>query len=299
MRKVLVTIVGRDRPGIVHKVGQVLTDHKCNIVEVSQTTLLGEFAGLFSTSMPLDATVDSLSEELSRTLDGTGLAFWIKDFSPGEQPVQADVEPYVITLRGPDRLGIIPEFAGVVAGFEVNIDNLRAVSLSDATTSNPGAPVVLVFDREERLAEFSGGIAPYAALPGRVVAAMQRQAPEGDFRANLHRGGSASAVSSIRSWPWSIRACRNCANTSCTRRGPAFQNSSRSVFSVVPGVFIMRCMLIASSLVIRAKKPWPIARSCSCSGPSGGLANRSSGKASRHLAAMASANKVSLSPKWL
>lgn len=33
-------------------------------------------------------------------------------------------------------------------------------------------PVVLVFDREERLAEFSGGIAPYAALPGRVVAGM-------------------------------------------------------------------------------------------------------------------------------
>jgi hypothetical protein len=31
---------------------------------------------------------------------------------------------------------------------------------------------VLVFDREERLASFSGGIAPYAALPGRVVAGM-------------------------------------------------------------------------------------------------------------------------------
>lgn len=33
-------------------------------------------------------------------------------------------------------------------------------------------PVVLIFDREERLAAFSGGIAPYAALPGRVIAAM-------------------------------------------------------------------------------------------------------------------------------
>lgn len=31
---------------------------------------------------------------------------------------------------------------------------------------------VLVFDLEERLAEFSGGVAPYAALPGRVVANM-------------------------------------------------------------------------------------------------------------------------------
>jgi hypothetical protein len=33
-------------------------------------------------------------------------------------------------------------------------------------------PVVLVFDREERLASFTGGIAPYAALPGRVIAGM-------------------------------------------------------------------------------------------------------------------------------
>jgi hypothetical protein len=33
-------------------------------------------------------------------------------------------------------------------------------------------PVVLIFDREERLASFAGGIAPYAALPGRVIAGM-------------------------------------------------------------------------------------------------------------------------------
>jgi hypothetical protein len=35
-----------------------------------------------------------------------------------------------------------------------------------------GGPVVLIFDREERLASFTGGIAPYAALPGRVIAGM-------------------------------------------------------------------------------------------------------------------------------
>lgn len=33
-------------------------------------------------------------------------------------------------------------------------------------------PVVLVFDRDDRLAEFSGGVAPYAALPGRVIAGL-------------------------------------------------------------------------------------------------------------------------------
>ncbi|WP_112311025.1 SseB family protein [Pseudogemmobacter bohemicus] len=35
-------------------------------------------------------------------------------------------------------------------------------------------PVVLVFDREERLADFTGGIAPWAALPGRVIAGFLR-----------------------------------------------------------------------------------------------------------------------------
>lgn len=31
-------------------------------------------------------------------------------------------------------------------------------------------------------------------IDGKVVASMQRQAPEGDFRANIHRGGSAQAI---------------------------------------------------------------------------------------------------------
>ncbi|MCK8465212.1 SseB family protein [Aliiroseovarius sp. S1339] len=35
-----------------------------------------------------------------------------------------------------------------------------------------GASFVLVFDREDRLAEFVGAPAPYAALPGRVIASM-------------------------------------------------------------------------------------------------------------------------------
>ncbi|OYU18842.1 MAG: hypothetical protein CFE34_08475 [Rhodobacteraceae bacterium PARR1] len=33
-------------------------------------------------------------------------------------------------------------------------------------------PIVLIFDLEERMSAFAGGIAPYAALPGRVVARM-------------------------------------------------------------------------------------------------------------------------------
>lgn len=47
---------------------------------------------------------------------------------------------------------------------------------------------------QEFIREAGGADVRCFVVGGRVVAAMRRQAPEGDFRANLHRGGSASSV---------------------------------------------------------------------------------------------------------
>jgi ribosomal protein S6--L-glutamate ligase len=47
---------------------------------------------------------------------------------------------------------------------------------------------------QEFIGEAGGGDLRCFVVGERVAAAMHRQAPEGDFRANLHRGGKASAV---------------------------------------------------------------------------------------------------------
>lgn len=47
---------------------------------------------------------------------------------------------------------------------------------------------------QEFIAEAGGTDIRALVIGGRVVAAMQRQGAEGEFRSNLHRGGSASAV---------------------------------------------------------------------------------------------------------
>jgi ribosomal protein S6--L-glutamate ligase len=47
---------------------------------------------------------------------------------------------------------------------------------------------------QEFIGEAKGADLRCFVVDGKVVAAMQRQAPEGDFRANLHRGGVATAV---------------------------------------------------------------------------------------------------------
>ena len=47
---------------------------------------------------------------------------------------------------------------------------------------------------QEYIAEAGGSDIRCLVVGGKVVASMKRQAPEGEFRSNLHRGGSASLV---------------------------------------------------------------------------------------------------------
>ena len=51
---------------------------------------------------------------------------------------------------------------------------------------------------QEFVAEARGADLRCFVVGGKVVAAMRRQAPKGDFRSNLHRGGSAKAVAPSR-----------------------------------------------------------------------------------------------------
>ncbi|MDR1045692.1 MAG: hypothetical protein LBP33_11350 [Candidatus Adiutrix sp.] len=148
MRKVLVTIISHDRPGIIYQVSRALADNRVTVVEVSQTTLMGEFAGLFSCVMPAPADLDEFSRVLGRALEGTGLAHWVTDASGNGRSPDADHgrhEPYVVTVRGRDRPDIIPEFSGAMAGFDVNIDNLRAVARPPEAEGGDGGHQVLMF----------------------------------------------------------------------------------------------------------------------------------------------------------
>jgi glycine cleavage system transcriptional repressor len=147
MSIVLVTILGRDRPGIIYQVSRVLADLRLNIVEASQTTLLGEFAGLFSCAIPENIRVQDVNQALELELAGSGLVHVVREIT-GDEPLPtspATHEPYVVTVRGRDRCGLIPEFAGVLSGFDINVDTLRAVSLT-VSQERDGKKVVMFFE---------------------------------------------------------------------------------------------------------------------------------------------------------
>lgn len=67
-------------------------------------------------------------------------------------------------------------FYGLFAGTELFLMLAEDSEGDDAITPSlfevEGARFVVAFDREERLSDFTGGVTPYAALPGRALAAM-------------------------------------------------------------------------------------------------------------------------------
>jgi len=127
MDKVVISVLGTDRPGIVAAVSGVLMKSRCNVEDVSQTILQGEFVGILIASVPKGTSQEVLRGELERSLDPLGLRVLLKRLEPHDPPVPAkESEPFVVVTTGPDRLGLVAGITSVMARFDVNITSLKA-----------------------------------------------------------------------------------------------------------------------------------------------------------------------------
>jgi glycine cleavage system transcriptional repressor len=127
MEKIVISVLGCDRPGIIAAVSKTLFENQCNIEDVSQTTLQTEFVGIFIATKPDLLSDEDLFSKLKERLAPMRLSVLVKPLrESGEwQPLAS--EPFVITTLGPDRLGLVAGITEVLARFGINITNLRAV----------------------------------------------------------------------------------------------------------------------------------------------------------------------------
>ena len=127
MKKIIVSVLGHDRPGIIATVSGVLFQNGCNIEDVSQTILQTEFAGIFIASYPDSLKQDELLGRLREKLDPMGLSVLLREMEEAGLWEPPPSEPFVITTLGPDRLGLVAGVTELLARFGVNISNLKAV----------------------------------------------------------------------------------------------------------------------------------------------------------------------------
>jgi len=122
VHQIWLTAIGRDRPGIVARIAQVLLDHGLNI-EDSQMRILG---GRFSMMLLLrgDAREDALVKDLLAAGRELGLDYIY--VHPIEEADVAAADPtHVLTVYGADHPGIVAAVSHALADENVNITDLQ------------------------------------------------------------------------------------------------------------------------------------------------------------------------------
>jgi glycine cleavage system regulatory protein len=116
---VVLTVVGRDRPGIVRAVAAAVADAGGNWVESSLSRLGGEFAGIVRAEVPplrlrgLELALRTLAaEDIQVSVRTTG-----QPLRPGHRAT--------LRLTSVDQPGIIAEMSEVLAGLKVSIETLE------------------------------------------------------------------------------------------------------------------------------------------------------------------------------
>lgn len=129
MHKLTASFLGQDCPGIVATVAELMEQAHCNIVEVSQTILAGEFAAIVIVTAPsgLDDTGLSKHLQLGLAEAGVDLSVTVRPAAKSCWGSQQKTQPFVVTVDGPDRIGLIGSISRVFSNFEVNIEQLKAV----------------------------------------------------------------------------------------------------------------------------------------------------------------------------
>jgi len=130
MKEYIITVMARDRVGIVRDVSSALTRLEGNITNVSQTVMRGYFTLIMSVEMPDERTILEIRQGVERSGEVGELEVNVRPFV--EVPEVAPALPserFTLSLRGKDQKGIICNVTGHLADKGVNIDDFYAFVL--------------------------------------------------------------------------------------------------------------------------------------------------------------------------
>lgn len=121
-----VSVVGKDRPGIVAAITEGLFNLGCNIADSSCTMLGGEFAMIMIISLKRPFSKTRLIEELKPVCDRIGMTLGVRTLHADEVARQEpDGEICMISVYGADQPGIVYRVTRELAARSINITDLN------------------------------------------------------------------------------------------------------------------------------------------------------------------------------
>jgi len=127
---VAVTAVGADRPGIVAAVSRVLYDVGGNIEDSRMAILGGHFAMVLIVALPDGADPKDLERALAEPAGALELITTVGPVAEAP-PLHDGGTPYVVSVYGADKPGIVWQISEALAAARVNISDLATHVVGD------------------------------------------------------------------------------------------------------------------------------------------------------------------------
>jgi glycine cleavage system transcriptional repressor len=119
------TIIGRDRSGIVSQVTEILYKLGCNIADSSCSILGGQFAMILIISNPAIKEKSDFGDAFT-PLEESGLSVFVRTLKPGgETHSRLEGDICLISVYGADKPGIVYQVAKELGDRNVNITDLN------------------------------------------------------------------------------------------------------------------------------------------------------------------------------
>jgi glycine cleavage system transcriptional repressor len=124
MRRLALTAIGRDRPGIVAAASRVLLAHRANVEDSQMTILRGHFTMMLVVSVPEEADLGTLRDDLDDVRGELGLEAIVLSELDDVDPANEPVPTHIVTLYGADHPGIVHAATSALAQLGVDITDL-------------------------------------------------------------------------------------------------------------------------------------------------------------------------------
>ena len=130
---VVISVMSRDRVGIIAAVTKAVFEFNGNIDAISQTVMRGYFTIILTVELPDGLTLGEIRRKVADQAAEGELAVSIqeRDVNAGDSPVVAEGEQFALTIIGKDRPGIISRISSYLASRGINIVDLYAYAQDD------------------------------------------------------------------------------------------------------------------------------------------------------------------------
>jgi glycine cleavage system transcriptional repressor len=121
------TAFGKDRPGIVADVTEILYEYGCNLEDTSMTLLAGEFTLILLFTAESEKVADTLSKACRRLEQEKGISAFLRPLAPRKTVTPSSgFFTHTLHVEGMDQAGIVYKVSRFLSDNRINITDLKS-----------------------------------------------------------------------------------------------------------------------------------------------------------------------------